>query len=112
MFINVKKTYMPKKTVRLMPRSLEILETMGNQIRLARLRRDYSVELIAERARVSRTTVWAIEKGSPSVSMGAYAAVLHAINGLDTELLNVAKEDRLGRLLQDSGFKTRKRASK
>ena len=61
------------------PNLKRILEEMGNQIRLARLRRDYSVELIAKRAGISRATLWKIEKGDPSVAMGAYAKVLNAI---------------------------------
>ncbi len=102
---------MPQKAVKLLPKQLKILQTMGDQIRLARLRRNFPVELIAERSGVSRTTIWAIEKGSPSVSMGAYAAVLHAINGMDKDLLQVAREDKLGRFLQDNNLDKRKRAS-
>ena len=36
-----------------------------------------------------------------SVSIGIYAAVLHAINGMDRDLLLIAKDDELGRKLQD-----------
>lgn len=103
---------MPQKAVKLLPKQLKILQTMGDQIRLARLRRNFSVELIAQRSGVSRTTIWATEKGSPSVSMGAYAAVLHAINGLDKDLLKVAQEDGLGHFLQDAKLDQRKRASR
>ena len=82
---------------------------MGNQIKLARLRRDISVKLVAERAGISETSVWAVEKGSPTVSMGIYAAVLHAI-GLRDDLLLIARDDALGRTLQDLKLETRKRA--
>ena len=71
-----------------------------------------SAELIAERAGISRATLWNIEKGSPSVSMGAYAAVLHALGGMDRDLLLVAKDDVLGRKLQDLGLLPKKRAPK
>ena len=70
---------MPKKTVQLMPTSEKILANLGERIKLARLRRKLPVDLIAERAGISRSTVWAVEKGSPSVAMGIYAAVLNAI---------------------------------
>ena len=90
-----------KKHVTLMPKSSSRLETLGEQIRLARLRRGISVNLAAERAGVSRSTVWQIEKGSPSVSMGAYVAVLHALNDLDRDILLIAQEDSLGREIQD-----------
>jgi len=103
---------MGKKSVVVMPKTQEILNTMGEQIKLARLRRKISAELAAERAGVSRTTVWAVEKGSPSVAIGIYAAVLHSLNGMDRDLLLVAKDDELGRKLQDLGLITKKRAPK
>ncbi len=103
---------MAKKSVVILPRTREILETMGSQIRLARLRRNLPVDLVAERAGISRATLWAVEKGSPSVAMGIYAAVLHALNDMDTDLLLVAKDDELGRKLQDLELQTRKRARK
>ena len=91
---------------------LNILQQMGEQIKLARLRRQLSAELIAERAGISRATLWNIEKGSPSVSIGAYAAVLHALGGMDRDLLMVAKDDELGRKLQDLDLLPKKRAPK
>ena len=75
-----------------------------------RLRRHLSAELVAERAGVSRATVWNVEKGNPSVAIGIYAAVLHALNNMDKDLLLVAKDDELGRKLQDLELTTRKRA--
>ena len=101
---------MGKKTVVLMPETKTILETMGEQIKMARLRRKTSVELIAQRAGISRATLWAVERGSPSVSVGIYAAVLHSLNGMDKDLLLVAKDDELGRKLQDLELQTKKRA--
>lgn len=102
---------MSKKSVELLPSTMEILSTMGEQIKLARLRRNLSVELVAERANISRATLWSIEKGSPSVSIGNYAAVLHAINNMDSDLLLIAKDDELGRKLQDLKLVTKKRAA-
>lgn len=102
---------MGKKSVELLPSTMEILSTMGEQIKLARLRRNLSVELVAERANISRATLWSIEKGSPSVSIGNYAAVLHAINNMDSDLLLIAKDDELGRKLQDLKLITKKRAA-
>ena len=101
---------MGKKSVVLLPETWAILETMGEQIKMARLRRRISAELVAERAGISRATLWAVEKGSPSVSIGTYAAVLHALNGMDKDLLLIAKDDELGRKLQDLDLPVRKRA--
>ena len=92
---------MNKRTTVIMPQTEKILAQMGEQIKLARLRRKLSTELVAERASISRATLWAIEKGSPSVAIGMYAAVLHALNGMDKDLALVAKDDEFGRKLQD-----------
>lgn len=89
-----------KRAPVLLPKQKKILETMGYQIRMVRQRRKLSVNLVAERAGISRQTVWAIEKGSPSVSMGAYLKVLHAL-GFDKDLLKICADDPIGRLLQD-----------
>lgn len=42
-----------------------------------------------------------MEKGDKTVAIGIYAAVLHALNGMDKDLLLVAKDDVLGRTIQD-----------
>lgn len=103
---------MPKKSIVLLPETMGYLEQMGMQIKYARLRRKLSAELVAERAGISRATLCAIEKGAPSVAMGCYAAVLHALNYMDKDLLLVAKDDALGRKLQDLDLPVRKRAAK
>lgn len=103
---------MSKRTTIIMPGTEKILSQMGEQIKLARLRRQFPADLVAERAGISRATLWAVEKGTPTVAMGTYAAVLHALNGLDRDLLFIAKDDELGRKLQDLNLLTRKRAPK
>ena len=103
---------MAKKSVVLLPETENILAQMGEQIKLARLRRRISATLVAERAGVSRATLVAIEKGAPSVAIGCYAAVLHALNYMDKDLLLVAKDDELGRKLQDLGIMVNKRVRK
>ena len=103
---------MPKKTILLLPETVRYLEQMGSQIKLARLRRKLTAELVAERANISRATLSAIEKGSSSVSIGHYAAVLHALNYMDKDLLLLAKDDELGRTLQDIDLTTKNRVTK
>ena len=103
---------MPKKTIVLLPETEKILEQMGLQIKYARLRRKLTSELVAERAGISRATLVSIEKGSPSVAMGCYAAVLHALNYMDKDLLLIAQDDKLGRTIQDLNLTTRRRATK
>ncbi len=103
---------MSKRTTIIMPQTESILEQLGDQIKLARLRRNLSVEMVAERAGISRTTLWSVEKGTPTVAIGTYAAVLHALGGMDQDLLLVSKDDKLGRTMQDLKLTTRKRAPK
>ena len=85
----------------IMPDTENILKTMGEQIKMARLRRRLSATLVAERAGISRSTLWKVENGNPSVAVGIYAAVLHALNNMDKDLLKIAGDDELDRKLQD-----------
>ena len=101
---------MGRKSVAVLPQTQKLLSQMGEQIRLARLRRHLPSELVAERANISRQTLTFIEKGAPSVALGAYAAVLHALGGLEQDLLLIAKDDELGRKLQDLDLPQRRRA--
>ena len=101
---------MKKAAYSILPGTEESLATVGEQIKLARLRRGLSAELVAERAGISRASLWKVEKGEPSVAMGIYAAVLHALNNLDKDLLLIARDDELGRQLQDLNLITKKRA--
>ena len=96
------------KTV-LFPKTVAILETLGENIRLARLRRNVSSSLQAERAGISRPTLTMIEKGAPSVALGSYVQVLVAL-GMEKDLLQVAADDELGRKLQDLNLPVRRRA--
>lgn len=102
---------MGRKAVSLLPQTQQILTRMGEQLQLARLRRRLSSDLVAERAGISRATLWAVENGSPAVSMGCYASVLLAL-GMQEDLLLVARDDELGRKLQDLDLPVRKRAPK
>ena len=89
-----------KKEVLLYPRERRYPE-VGKQIRLARLRRRISCDLCAERAKISRATLWKIEKGDPSVSMGAYLSVLFALR-LERDILLLARDDQMGHEMQDA----------
>ena len=87
------------------------MQVVGEQIKLARLRRNLSVAQVAERAACSPLTVSRIEKGTPTVAIGIYLRVLYALQ-LDDDILSLAKDDKLGRALQDMNLPPRKRASK
>ncbi len=83
---------MEVRTTIIMPDTMAILAQLGEQIRFARLRRGLSGVLVAERAGISRATLYKVEKGNPSVAIGIYANVLHALNGMDRDLLLVAQD--------------------
>jgi transcriptional regulator with XRE-family HTH domain len=73
---------------------------LGERLRLARKRRKFSVLTVAARARISRTTLYHVERGAPAVTLGTYLRVL-AVLGLENDLERLAADDALGRRLQD-----------
>ena len=90
-----------------LPRKLtEKMQIVGEQIKLARLRRNLSMAQVAERATCSELTLSRVEKGLPTVSIGIYLRVLYALQ-LDDDILLIAKEDPIGRGLQDLQLKRR-----
>ncbi len=95
-----------------LPRKLEKkMQIVGEQIRLARLRRNLSIAQVAERATCSPVTINRVEKGAPTVAVGIYLRVLYALQ-LDDDILLLAQKDDMGRALQDLALKHRERASK
>ena len=102
---------MTKQAMVILPKTRRILTALGENIKLARLRRKYSAEQVAERANISRPTLTAIEKGAPTVSLGSYLLVLQVL-GLEKDFLLLAKDDELGRKLQDIDITSKARAPK
>jgi transcriptional regulator with XRE-family HTH domain len=82
------------------PKYQNILEQMGENIKLARKRRKLTTTQVAERADISRSTLYLIETGNTGVAMGAYFNVLRVL-GLQDDFLKLASDDALGRKLQD-----------
>lgn len=102
---------MPRTTTAPHPFVTRLLQELGENVRLARLRRGFSMELVAARAGMSRATLSAVERGEPGVTLGSYANVLHSL-GLHGDLALIARDDELGRKLQDAQLPTRRRAPK
>ncbi len=89
-----------KRSAVVFPKNQKFLAQLGENIKLARLRRHYTQTLISERTGLSRLTIRKIEAGDSKVSLGHYVAVLGVL-GLVEDLAKVASDDALGRKLQD-----------
>lgn len=99
---------MKTKKSPILPSLKRRLAVLGENIRLARKRRELTTTLVAERAGISRQTLMAIEKGEDQVAMGSYASVLLSL-GLEKDLDKIAADDELGRKLQDARLGGRRR---
>ena len=94
------------KAKTLPPTAASNLKLVGEQIKLARLRRKISLATMAQRAGCSELTLIRIEKGNPTVSIGIYVRVLYGL-GLDGDILAIARDDKVGRNLQDISLRNR-----
>jgi transcriptional regulator with XRE-family HTH domain len=89
---------------------IKALCKIGQDINDARRRRRITIELMAERAGLSRATVGKIEKGDPTTSMGGYASVLFVL-GMEGRLSDLvdSAHDLVGRRLEDEKLPQRVR---
>jgi transcriptional regulator with XRE-family HTH domain len=102
---------MTRTSPSLLPRLSRLLEGYGNSLKLARLRRKYSAETVAQRADISRKTLSRVERGDPAVALGIYARVMQVLR-LESDLAKLAADDLLGRKLQDARLAPKQRAPK
>src|ERR1700723_106100 len=102
---------MGKTTPSLVPRVARLLDALGAHLKLARLRRKYSAETVAQRAGITRRTLSKVEQGDPAVAFGVYARVMQVLR-LEDDLAKLAVDDALGRKLQDAGLTPQRRAPK
>ena len=77
-----------------------MLAALGERLRLARRRRKLSSATVAERAGISRTTLYHAERGDSAVTLGTYLRIMTAL-GLEKDFDLLASDDKLGRRLQD-----------
>jgi transcriptional regulator with XRE-family HTH domain len=102
---------MRSRKARLLPKEKRILEQLGDNLKLARLRRKLTTMQVAERADIGRSTLWHVEKGSEHIGIGIYLQVL-SVYGLADDLKKLAGDDVLGRKLQDVQLTVKQRAPK
>ena len=102
---------MAKSSNSLLPSLTRVLEHFGENLKLARLRRRYATETVAQRAGMARATLYRVEHGDPGVSLGNYARVMQVLR-LEEDLKRLGLDDELGRKLQDLALGTRARAPK
>jgi transcriptional regulator with XRE-family HTH domain len=98
---------MPSKQPALFPQQRALLVALGERLRLARLRRGLAIDLTCERAGISRMTLYRLEVGRAAIALGTLIRVLGVL-GLDRDLDALARDDRLGRLLQDQTLPARR----
>lgn len=71
---------------------------LGADLKTARLRRRLQMEVVSQRAFISRGTLTRIEAGDTGVSLGAFASVLQAL-GLVSRLETLLDRDPVGEQL-------------
>ena len=91
---------MPKKPPVIFPQEQKLLSELGERLKLARLRRKLSSVVVAQRAGISRSSLYKVEKGDPGATLGSYVRVL-AVLGLTADISALAADDKVGRKLQD-----------
>src|SRR3546814_21021750 len=91
---------MPRKPPMVFPQEQRLRSALGERLRLARKRRRLSNAAVAQRAGISRTTLYKVEAGDPGATLGSYVRVL-AVLGLEGDLDQLGADDRIGRNLQD-----------
>ena len=100
---------MSRTTPSVLPKTFRLLAQLGTNLKQARLRRRYSAEIVAERSGITRKTLQRVEQGDAAVAIGIYVRVLQAL-GLIEDLAALARDDELGRKLQDLALPARMRA--
>ena len=91
---------MPRKPPTIFPQEQRLLSDLGERLKFARLRRKLSNAVVAQRAGISRTSLYKVEAGDPGATLGTYLRVLTVL-GLEGDISTLAADDKVGRKLQD-----------
>ena len=106
-------THNSEKHRDLPPQICEIIASLGQRIRQARLRRNLTMEEMASRMFITRKTLARLEKGDPGVSMAIFTSALWVL-GLENDLADIADpgQDKVGIFHEQKKLPKRARASK
>ena len=102
---------MGRRTVKITAKTEFVIFKMDTRIKKARLRRNIMAEKLAEQVGISKGTLSAIEQGVPTVSIGAYAEVLSALDMVN-DLNSIAVDIEGKKNYQEEQLRQRKRATK
>ena len=102
---------MPRKPPTIFPQEQRLLSQLGERLKLARLRRKLSNAVVAQRAGISRTSLYKVEAGDPRATLGTYLRVL-AVLGLEGDINALAADDKVGRKLQDLALEPSRSSSR
>lgn len=102
---------MPRKPPTIFPQEQRLLSQLGERLKLARLRRKLSNAVVAQRAGISRTSLYKVEAGDPGATLGTYLRVL-VVLGLEGDINALAADDKVGRKLQDLALEPSRSSSR
>lgn len=102
---------MPRKPPVVFPQEQRLLAQLGERLKVARMRRKLSNAVVAQRAGISRTSLYKVEAGDAGATMGTYLRVMAAL-GLEGDLDALAADDKVGRKLQDLALEVPSAASR
>lgn len=91
---------MPRRPPIVFPQEQKLLSQLGERLKLARMRRKLSNAVVAQRAGISRTSLYKVEAGDAGATLGTYMRVM-AVLGLEADINALAADDKVGRKLQD-----------
>ena len=98
---------MPAQPTTLPKAQEQLLVELGERLRNARLRRKFTAGAVAAGAGVSRVTVHRAERGEPAIATGTLIKIMGVLD-LAGDFALLARDDKMGRLLQDSRLRPRR----
>src|SRR5258706_107458 len=99
--------YMPAKPSPLPETEAQLLVELGERLRKARLRRKLTAEEVAADAGITRVTLHRAERGEPAITMGTFIKLMGVL-GLAADFALLARDDKMGRLVQDEQLPPRR----